>query len=50
MKRMQTGDMMGALADAGVDMMSWGQVAAAWGAKMGSDPLLTERFARLMAE
>lgn len=48
MKRMQTGDMMGALAQYGLDFMSYGSVAQAWGAKMASDPLLTEKFNRML--
>jgi tetratricopeptide (TPR) repeat protein len=48
LKGMQGGDMMGALARYGVDMMSYGQIATAWGAKMAADPLLTEKFTRMM--
>jgi tetratricopeptide (TPR) repeat protein len=48
MKGMQRGDMMGALGRYGLDMMSYGQVATAWGAKMAADPLLTEKFSRMM--
>ncbi len=48
LKGMQTGDMMGALARYGLDMMSYGNVATAWGAKMAADPLLTEKFTRMM--
>lgn len=48
MKGMQRGDMMGALARYGLDMMSYGQVATAWGAKMAADPVLTEKFSRMM--
>jgi hypothetical protein len=48
MKGMQKGDMMGALARYGLDMMSYGQVATAWGAKMAADPVLTEKFSRMM--
>ena len=48
LKGMQRGDMMGALAHYGLDMMSYGQVATAWGAKMAADPLLTEKFSRMM--
>lgn len=49
MKRMQTGDMNGALAQYGLDMMSYASVAQAWGAKMAADPVLTEKFSRMMA-
>jgi hypothetical protein len=40
---------MGALGRYGLDMMSYGQVATAWGAKMAADPVLTEKFSRMMA-
>ncbi len=49
MKGMQRGDMMGALGRYGLDMMSYGQVATAWGAKMAADPTLTEKFSKMMA-
>src|SRR5205823_2088364 len=48
MKGMQTGNMMGALAAYGLDMMSYGAVAQAWAAKMTSDPVLTDKFTRMM--
>ncbi|HSC90008.1 MAG TPA: tetratricopeptide repeat protein [Polyangiaceae bacterium] len=48
-KRLQTGDMMGALSAYGLDMMSYGAVAQAWAAKLGGDPVLTAQFARLMS-
>ncbi len=48
LKGMQTGDMVGALRRYGLDMMSYGNVATAWGAKMAADPLLTEKFTRMM--
>ncbi len=48
LKGMQTGNMMGALAQYGLDMMSYGQVAQAWGAKMAADPVLTEKFSKMM--
>jgi hypothetical protein len=48
MKGMQTGNMMGALAAYGLDMMSYGAVAQAWAAKMSADPVLTEKFSRMM--
>ena len=49
MKRMQTGDMMGALGAYGLDMMSYGAVATAWGAKLAADPTLNEKFSRMMS-
>jgi tetratricopeptide (TPR) repeat protein len=48
MKGMQTGNMMGALAAYGLDMMAYGAVAQAWAAKMSADPVLTEKFTRMM--
>jgi tetratricopeptide (TPR) repeat protein len=48
LKGMQTGNMMGALAQYGLDMMSYGQVAQAWAAKMAADPTLTDKFSRMM--
>jgi hypothetical protein len=49
LKGMQRGDMMGALGRYGLDMMSYGQVATAWGAKMAADPVLTEKFSKMMS-
>ncbi|HEY2367611.1 MAG TPA: hypothetical protein VGH87_14545 [Polyangiaceae bacterium] len=48
LKGMQTGNMMGALGKYGLDMMSYGSVATAWGAKMAADPTLTEKFNKMM--
>jgi tetratricopeptide (TPR) repeat protein len=48
LKGMQSGDMNGALRPYGLDMMSYGTVAQAWGAKMAADPVLTEKFQRMM--
>jgi tetratricopeptide (TPR) repeat protein len=48
LKGMQTGNMMGALGRYGLDMMSYANVATAWGAKMAADPVLTEKFTRMM--
>ncbi len=48
LKGMQTGNMMGALAQYGLDMMSYGSVAQAWAAKMAADPVLTDKFSRMM--
>ena len=49
LKGMQGGDMMGALGRYGLDMMSYASVAQAWGAKMAADPVLTDKFSRMMA-
>jgi hypothetical protein len=49
MKGMQTGNMMGALQAYGLDMMSYAQVATAWGQKLGADPVLNAKFAAMMA-
>jgi hypothetical protein len=48
LKGMQQGDMVGALGRYGLDIMSYGGVAQAWAAKMTADPLLTEKFNRMM--
>ena len=48
LKGVQTGDMMGTLGRYGLDMLGYGQVATAWGAKMAADPVLTEKFSRMM--
>ena len=48
LKGMQSGNMMGALAQYGLDMMSYGSVAQAWAAKMAADPVLTDKFSRMM--
>ncbi len=48
MKRLQTGDMMGALAAYKLDMMAYAGVAQAWGMKLAMDPALNARFAKLM--
>lgn len=49
LKGMQTGNMMGALGAYGLDMMSYGTIAQAWAAKMAADPVLTEKFSKMMA-
>lgn len=49
LKRMQGGDMQGALAAFGLDMMSMSGVMTKWGQKLASDPVLTQKFAKLMA-
>jgi tetratricopeptide (TPR) repeat protein len=48
LKGMQSGNMMGALAAYGLDMMSYGSIAQAWAAKMSADPVLTDKFSRMM--
>jgi len=48
LKGMQAGDMNGALAQYGLDMGSYAQVATAWGAKLAANPVLTAKFHRLM--
>ncbi|MGE0784464.1 MAG: hypothetical protein AB7S26_02165 [Sandaracinaceae bacterium] len=48
LKGMQQGDMYGALARYGLDMMSYGTIAQAWGAKLAADPMLNEKFSRMM--
>lgn len=48
LREMQAGDMMGALSRRGLDMNAYTNVAQAWGAKLASDPRLTERFHRMM--
>lgn len=47
LRGMQAGN-LGILAQYGVDMMGYGSIAAAWGAKMAADPVLTEKFNRMM--
>jgi hypothetical protein len=48
MKRLQTGDMNGALAAFGLDMGSYMQVMQAWGTKLGVDPTLNAKFGQMM--
>jgi len=48
MEGMQTGDMMGAFGRYGLDMMSYGGVAPARGAKIAADPVPTDKFTRMM--
>jgi hypothetical protein len=47
-KGMQTGNMQGALSKYGLDMMGYASVAQAWGTKMADDPMLTEKFTRML--
>lgn len=49
MKKMQTGDMNGALAAYGLNMTTYAQVAQAWGTKFGTDPTLNAKMAAMMA-
>ncbi|HTJ46034.1 MAG TPA: tetratricopeptide repeat protein [Kofleriaceae bacterium] len=49
MKGMQAGNFMGALGAYGLDMMSYSQVATAWGQKLAADPVLNAKFAAMMA-
>jgi hypothetical protein len=48
MKRMQTGDMLGALQEYGLGMMDWGTVAMEWGQKFASNPVLSGKMAKMM--
>ncbi len=48
MKKLQTGDMNGALADYKLDMMQYGTIAQQWGTKMATDANLTAKYAQLM--
>ena len=49
MKGMQTGNMMGALQQYGLDMMGYASVATAWGQKLAADPTLNAKFSAMMA-
>ncbi|MCB9564924.1 MAG: hypothetical protein H6708_31450 [Kofleriaceae bacterium] len=48
MREMQRGNMMGALSALGLDMMSYGQAAQAWGQKLAADPVLNAKFSAMM--
>ena len=48
MKGMQSGNPMGALKQAGLNMQQYAQVATAWGQKMAQDPTLTAKFTKMM--
>ena len=48
MKGMQSGNPMGALAQMGLDMQSYGQVAMQWAQAMQRDPTLVAKFQRMM--
>ena len=49
MKKMQTGDMNGAMAAYGLNMATYMQVMQAWGAKLGTDPTLTAKMGAMMS-
>ncbi|MBP8810022.1 MAG: hypothetical protein KBG48_15650 [Kofleriaceae bacterium] len=49
MKGMQSGNMMGALGQFGLDMMGYASVATAWGQRLAQDPVLNAKFAQQMA-
>lgn len=49
MKGMQTGNMMGALGQYGLDMMGYASVAQAWGQKLAADATLNAKFGQMMA-
>jgi len=48
MKGMQSGNPMGALAQMGLDMQSYGQVAMQWAQAMQRDPTLVAKFQQMM--
>ncbi len=48
MRGMQTGDMMGALSRAGLDMAGYMQVATQWGQRLATDATLNARFTSMM--
>lgn len=50
MKGMQSGNPMGALAQMGLDMQSYGQVAMQWAQAMQRDPTLVAKFQRMMTQ
>jgi hypothetical protein len=47
-KAMQSGNPVAALGKLGIDMGTYGQLAAAWGQKMAQDPALGAAFAKRM--
>src|SRR5262249_49093224 len=47
-KSMQTGDMMGALSRAGLDMATYMTVATQWSQKLAQDASLNARYAQMM--
>lgn len=50
MRGMQSGNPMGALAQMGLDMQSYGQVAMQWAQAMQRDPTLVAKFQRMMTQ
>lgn len=48
MKKMQTGDLNGALGAYGLDMGSYSLVMQAWGTKLAVDPTLNAKFGRMI--
>jgi tetratricopeptide (TPR) repeat protein len=48
MKSMQSGDMMGALNRAGLDMAAYMKVATQWGQKLATDSTLNARYTQMM--
>lgn len=48
MKGMQSGNMMGALGQYGLDMMGYAGVATQWGQKLAQDPTLNAKFSAMM--
>ena len=48
MKQMQKGDFNGALQRYGLDMGSYMQASQAWGIKLASDPMLNQKFGKMM--
>jgi tetratricopeptide (TPR) repeat protein len=49
MKAMQGGNPMAAMSKFGLDMKSFGPLAAQWGQKLGSDPALAQKFQQMMS-
>ena len=48
-RMLQAGDMVGALSKFGMDMATYGTVAAAWAQKMATDPALMRRYVRRLS-
>lgn len=48
MKKVQTGDMNGALSEYGLDMMQYSEVAQKWGQKLAIDQNLTVKYTELI--
>ena len=47
-KSMQSGDMVGALQRAGLDMAAYMKVATQWGQKLATDAALNARYTQMM--